>query len=91
MLPHPHACSCETVVLLICRSPLLEVGLDNKVDGAWQYDNKYTGDLEITSIPASNIPKDHTVSVGFKDLGARLLQPIVGYATEVNLETAQPK
>jgi hypothetical protein len=31
------------------------------------------------------------MSVGFKDLGARLLQPIVGYATEVNLETAQPK
>jgi hypothetical protein len=60
-------------------------------DGASQYTSKYTGDWEITSIPASNIPKDHTVSVGFKDLGAKLLQPIVGYATEVNLETAQPK
>ena len=60
-------------------------------DGASQYTNKYTGDWEITSIPATNIPKDHTVSLGFKDLGTKLLQPIAGYATEVNLETAQPK
>jgi hypothetical protein len=53
--------------------------------------DKYTGDWEVTSIPASNIPKDYTVSVGFKDLGAAPLQPIIGYATEVNLETAQLK
>jgi hypothetical protein len=53
--------------------------------------DKYTGDWEVTSIPASNIPKDNTVSIGFKDLGAKLLQPILGYATEVNLETAQLK
>lgn len=60
-------------------------------DGAGQNDSKYTGDWEITSIPTSNIPKDHTVSIGFKDLGAKPLQPIAGYATEVNLETAQLK
>ncbi len=54
-------------------------------------DDSFTGGWDISMVPTSRIPKDFTVSVGFKDIGAAALNPILGYATSTNLETGQLK
>ncbi len=52
----------------------------------------FTGNWEVQSLPTSNIPLNFRVGVGIKNVaGGRLNGPIVGYATDVNLETAQLK
>ncbi len=51
----------------------------------------FTGSWEVMSMPSSNVPKDFTVGIGFKTLGAAVNSPILGYATNAGLETAQLK
>ena len=46
--------------------------------------DRYTGNWEVLSIPTANVPKNHTVSIGFQ--GG---QPVLGYATAEGLEIAR--
>jgi len=48
--------------------------------------DKYTGAWEVMTIPTSNNPKKYNIGIGIKS-GV----PILGYATDVNIETATIK
>jgi hypothetical protein len=51
----------------------------------------FTGRWEVMTIPSNNVQKDYTIGVGFKTLGAATNAPMLGYATNAGLETAQLK
>lgn len=48
--------------------------------------DKYTGSWEVMTIPTSNTPKNYNIGIGIKSN-----TPVIGYATDVSLETATIK
>lgn len=53
--------------------------------------DQYTGAWEVMTIPTANNPKDYTVGIGLKNNGTGTNTPILGYATNLGLQTAQLK
>ncbi|OHE64457.1 MAG: hypothetical protein A2001_02225 [Treponema sp. GWC1_61_84] len=52
----------------------------------------YTGDWEIMTVPVSGkTPKDFTVGIGLRDFTVGIPTPILGYATNLGIESAQLK